>query len=96
MAKDELGNEKCPKCDGIIIVREGKYGDFFSCSEYPVCKYTPPKGEIGTACLVIDENGKKCNGSIIRKPSKKGWFYGCDQYPICKFATWDKPIAVKK
>ena len=31
---------KCPKCGGVLIRRNGKYGDFIGCSNYPKCKYT--------------------------------------------------------
>ena len=30
---------KCPKCGNDLIVRNGKYGEFISCSSYPKCKY---------------------------------------------------------
>ena len=30
----------CPKCGGKLIGREGKYGTFYGCSNYPKCKYT--------------------------------------------------------
>ena len=30
----------CPKCGGELIKRNGKYGDFIGCSNYPRCKYT--------------------------------------------------------
>jgi topoisomerase IA-like protein len=30
----------CPKCgDGELLVREGKYGKFLGCSNYPSCKH---------------------------------------------------------
>ena len=31
---------KCPKCGGQLVEREGKYGKFLGCSNYPKCKYT--------------------------------------------------------
>lgn len=31
---------KCPKCGGNLILRDGKYGRFYGCSNYPNCKYT--------------------------------------------------------
>ena len=38
---------KCPKCEGELIVRKGKYGEFISCKNFPNCKYnaklTPDK-----------------------------------------------------
>lgn len=30
---------KCPKCTGNLVEREGKYGKFLGCSNYPKCKY---------------------------------------------------------
>ena len=29
----------CPNCDGNLIVRDGQYGKFYGCSNYPRCKY---------------------------------------------------------
>ena len=34
---------KCPLCGGLLIEREGKYGSFIGCSNYPKCKYTNNK-----------------------------------------------------
>ena len=30
----------CPSCDGWLLTRSGKYGQFFGCSNYPSCNYT--------------------------------------------------------
>lgn len=30
----------CPKCGGRLISRQGKYGQFYGCSNYPSCKFT--------------------------------------------------------
>lgn len=30
----------CPKCGNFLVKRNGKYGDFFGCSNYPTCRYT--------------------------------------------------------
>lgn len=32
-------NGKCPRCGGDLVLREGKYGQFYGCSNYPKCKY---------------------------------------------------------
>ena len=37
---DTKDNSICPKCGGKLILRNGKYGDFIGCSNYPNCKYT--------------------------------------------------------
>ena len=33
-------SNKCPKCGGQLVERNGKYGRFVGCSNYPRCKYT--------------------------------------------------------
>lgn len=34
--------ERCPACrQGVILWRSGKYGDFQSCSNFPVCRFKP-------------------------------------------------------
>lgn len=41
--KDKEIKEKnmiCPKCGNTLIERNGKYGVFIGCSNYPKCKYT--------------------------------------------------------
>lgn len=30
----------CPKCGGKLAVKQGKYGSFQGCSNYPICKFT--------------------------------------------------------
>ena len=32
--------KKCPKCGNRLIKRNGKYGIFLGCHNYPKCKYT--------------------------------------------------------
>ena len=31
---------KCPRCGGQLVERNGQYGKFIGCSNYPKCKYT--------------------------------------------------------
>ena len=39
--RDEaVANGMCPKCGGQLVIREGKYGKFYGCSNYPQCVYT--------------------------------------------------------
>jgi len=35
----ELREGICPRCGGKLVEREGKYGKFFGCSNYPDCKF---------------------------------------------------------
>ena len=36
----KINNMICPKCNGKLVERSGKYGKFIGCSNYPKCKYT--------------------------------------------------------
>lgn len=42
--KDNLDEKskqkKCPYCNADLVLRKGKYGEFYGCSSYPKCKYT--------------------------------------------------------
>ena len=85
----EKTGEKCPNCGSELVIRNGKYGSFTACSNYPECKY------IKTETKEI-MNCPNCDGKIIEKKTKKGKaFYGCSNYPKCQTAFWDKPIDEK-
>ena len=32
----------CPRCGYNLVLRNGKYGNFFGCSNYPKCRFTKP------------------------------------------------------
>jgi ssDNA-binding Zn-finger/Zn-ribbon topoisomerase 1 len=36
----KIENIKCPECGGKMIPRNGKYGKFWGCNNYPDCKGT--------------------------------------------------------
>jgi DNA topoisomerase-1 len=85
---EKLG-EACPECGGELLIREGRYGRFIGCSNYPECKYTRQ---------IIDDTGVLCpkdGGRIIKKRSRKGrTFYGCENWPKCDFVTWNEPLPI--
>lgn len=37
---DSILHKACPKCNGELTVKTGKYGKFYGCSHYPACRYT--------------------------------------------------------
>lgn len=41
--KKKQNSDICPECGGKIIEKMGRYGRFFTCSNYPKCNYKPPK-----------------------------------------------------
>jgi len=86
-APKETG-EVCPECGKPLVIRNGKYGEFTACSNYPDCKYI--KKEEKKIVEICD--CPKCGHKIIEKKTKRGKiFYGCNNYPKCNYALWDKP-----
>lgn len=86
---------KCEKCGAMMVYREGKFGKFLACSNFPQCKNTK---NIAEAKNKITETGKcpKCDGVVSAKYSKRGkLFFGCDNYPKCDFISWDLPLDEK-
>ena len=43
--QSELEEGICPRCGGKLIEREGKYGKFFGCSNYPKCTFVLKKNQ---------------------------------------------------
>ncbi len=79
-------DENCPKCNSQLVLRNGQYGEFISCSAYPKCKYIK-QDTIGMDCPKCD------GGEIVQKKSKFGSiFYSCTNYPKCDFTANHKPI----
>jgi len=31
---------RCPRCNGMLVMRNGTYGEFWGCNRYPACRYT--------------------------------------------------------
>jgi len=79
---------KCPECGGELELKQGRFGRFIACSNYPKCKYTKSYLEkIGMRCPECKE------GEVIIKRTRKGRvFYGCSRYPNCKYASWENPL----
>lgn len=38
-SKNIIDNNICPRCGRQLVLRHGKYGDFYGCSGYPKCKF---------------------------------------------------------
>lgn len=77
----EKTGEKCPKCGHDMVLKEGKYGKFEACSNYPACKYIKPKAN---ADKETGEKCPNCGSPIVIKNGKFGEFKACSNYPACK------------
>jgi len=79
----------CETCGGKLVIRNGKFGSFYACENFPKCKFTKQiTKEIGIPC-------PKCGSNIVTKKGRNNtFFYSCEKYPECNFASWDQPISV--
>ncbi len=84
----EKTGEVCPMCGSDMVVREGKFGKFVACSNYPTCKYVKKEEKQVKSLAKCPE----CGHDIVERKTKKGKiFYGCSNFPKCKYATWNEP-----
>ncbi len=90
----EIG-EMCPDCgekhEGKLVLREGRFGMFISCSRYPKCKFIKEDA----AEVAKRKTGVKCtdckDGEMMERKGRFGIFYSCTNYPTCKNAIKAKP-----
>lgn len=80
----------CENCGADMVIRTGKFGEFYACSNYPQCRTTKQKiQETGVNC-------PKCNARIVVRHSKdRRVFYSCERYPECDYSSWDMPLQDK-
>ncbi len=108
VAEEKLGNIEievpveetdiiCDKCGSRMIIKNGRFGKFAACPNYPKCRNTKPLTENKPS---LTENGEstekkqpqiadfkceKCGGDMVLRSGKFGSFYACANYPACKY-----------
>lgn len=84
----------CEKCGSKMVVRNGRFGKFAACPNYPTCRNTKPltapaengeETEAKKPTVVSDMKCEKCGADMILRTGKFGSFYACSRYPECKF-----------
>ncbi|WP_159565056.1 type I DNA topoisomerase [Streptococcus halichoeri] len=86
--KDEPAGFDCDVCGHPMVIKLGRYGKFYACSNFPECHNTKAiTKEIGVTCPLCHK------GQVIERKTKRNRiFYGCDRYPECEFTSWDLPV----
>ena len=92
----------CDKCGAVMVIKEGRYGKFAACPNYPQCKNTKPITKDGKEKPETEEvvvPGMKCElcgSDVVMRDGRYGSFYACSAYPKCKFTKQiSKPLGVK-
>ncbi|MEC8882303.1 MAG: type I DNA topoisomerase [Pseudomonadota bacterium] len=81
---------KCPKCEANLVIKEGRYGKFIGCSQYPECKFIESLNK-------PEDTGVTCpsckKGSLLKRRARRGnFFYSCSGYPKCKYIISHPPL----
>lgn len=83
----------CGECDGFMVIKFGKSGEFLACENFPKCKHTLNfiRDENGAVKPVAqeqpelsDETCDKCGKPMVFRQGRFGRFLACSGYPKCK------------
>ncbi|MBW2505673.1 MAG: type I DNA topoisomerase, partial [Deltaproteobacteria bacterium] len=84
---------QCKLCDGKLVIKWGRTGEFLACENYPTCTFTQnfKKDENGTIIPVEKEEPvesgekcEKCGRPMVYKQGRFGEFLACSGFPECK------------
>ena len=85
----------CDKCGSKMVVKNGRFGKFAACPNYPDCKNTKPltvpKSDVENEesaekkIIVADFKCEKCGADMVQRSGRYGSFFACVRYPECNF-----------
>ncbi|HEX72131.1 MAG TPA: type I DNA topoisomerase [Candidatus Hydrogenedentes bacterium] len=72
----------CPVCGKGMEMREGRFGMFIACVDYPKCKGT--RRVTKPAAQETDQKCEQCGAPMLLRHGRFGPFMACSTYPKCK------------
>jgi DNA topoisomerase I len=86
MPKKELERvgKTCPECGGELVYRNGRFGKFISCINFPTCHYTENNEEELPEEAKEEKICPNCGAKMVIKKGRYGQFWACSNYPECK------------
>jgi DNA topoisomerase-1 len=85
--------EYCENCGRPMVLKKGRFGQFFACSGYPDCKTTKQIGGEQRKDIALEEDCPQCGSKLVQKYGRYGEFVACSNYPKCKYVK-QKTIGV--
>ena len=84
----------CDKCGHKMLLREGRFGKFLGCSNFPKCRNIMPyEAKEEKKSVGICPN---CGKKVFALKTKRGkTFYACEDRDGCNFMSWDIPTGEK-
>ncbi|HEY2932555.1 MAG TPA: type I DNA topoisomerase [Acidobacteriota bacterium] len=85
-----IETEPCEKCGRPMVLKKGRFGEFFACSGYPECRTTRKIVSSGGERHVkmdvpTGERCPKCGEEMVIKHGRFGEFTACSKYPDCRY-----------
>jgi DNA topoisomerase-1 len=87
----------CPECGSPMDLKRGRYGPFFSCTNFPKCRFNANlRGEAKKQAeelmpaperpkpVLTDIACDECGQPTVVRTGRRGKFLGCSAYPRCK------------
>lgn len=78
-SETEVTDILCEKCGHPMIRKNGRYGKYLACSNYPACSNTKNDGEEEISTTLCP----KCGANMVVKTGRYGKFLSCSKYPDC-------------
>ena len=82
LEKSRITDVKCEKCGAPMMIKSGKYGNYYACSNYPECRNIKPVNE--KVAIPTDQICPKCGSIMVEREGPYGKFLACSNYPKCK------------
>ena len=78
-----------------MVIREGRYGKFAACPNFPRCRNTKrldkdgksaaePEETDPSKAIISDEKCPNCGSDMVLRKGAYGTFFACRNYPDCK------------
>jgi DNA topoisomerase-1 len=77
------GENRCPECGSPFETREGRFGLFIACRNYPQCKTTRRIARAADS-EPTSEVCDQCGAPMVIRKGRFGRFLACSKYPKCK------------
>ncbi len=91
------GPLSCPDCGSEIVLKPGRFGPFYSCTNFPKCRCSVNlRGEAKKQAEIempaparpkpipTDVPCEECGEPMVIRSGRSGKFLGCSKYPKCK------------
>ena len=91
---EQDAEEYCENCGRTMVLKKGRFGQFYACSGYPDCKTTKQiGGSQKKSDVPLEEKCPQCDNHLVQKFGRFGEFVACSNYPTCKYVK-QKTIGV--